>query len=165
MNPQLLEMAMQGQADPQTMMAKMLEDDSISPQKRQLLQMLIDQQQPQEISTEYEDVTQDTTVEPTDTLETKRLVRQAEQRIAELEDLTESLAAALGACTTCFGADPSCETCEGHGTPGHFAPNRAAFEFFVLPVISRMKRPRKNVGPQKAETIRTQQNANLERSA
>jgi len=52
--------------------------------------------------------------------------------------MMDKLAGAIGACHECWGADPACRTCGGHGHPGFFPPDRLAFEAFVLPVVRAM---------------------------
>lgn len=47
----------------------------------------------------------------------------------------EMLACALGACPQCWGNDPECDACEGHGRPGWFAPDTACFNHFVMPAV------------------------------
>lgn len=55
-----------------------------------------------------------------------------------LVDHAEMLACALGACPNCWGTIKDCEDCGGIGHPGAFAPDRACFDQFVLPVIARV---------------------------
>lgn len=50
----------------------------------------------------------------------------------------EMLAHAVGACSNCWGACPDCEDCGGIGRPGAFDPDRAAFDRYVLPVLTRV---------------------------
>lgn len=66
-----------------------------------------------------------------------------EDSLKELDRLRErnaELAAALGACEACWGVDPGCERCRGHGGPGGRAPDRQLFAEYVLPAIRRLKR-------------------------
>lgn len=55
-----------------------------------------------------------------------------------LIDHAEMLACAVGACPNCWGRIADCEDCGGRGAPGAFAPDRACFDRFVLPVIARV---------------------------
>lgn len=50
----------------------------------------------------------------------------------------EIMARAVGACANCWGACPDCEDCGGIGRPGAFDPDRAAFDRYVLPVLTRV---------------------------
>ena len=60
-----------------------------------------------------------------------------------LIELTETLAAALGACPACWGEDEHCNECRGRGRPGAFTPDEEAFADIVLPVIRRMREHRR----------------------
>ncbi len=64
--------------------------------------------------------------------------RRLEQENRLLVDHVEMLACALGACPNCWGSIEDCEDCGGIGHPGAFAPDRACFDQFVLPVIVRV---------------------------
>lgn len=64
--------------------------------------------------------------------------RRLEQENQLLVDHVEMLACALGACPNCWGRIEDCEDCGGVGRPGAFAPDRACFDQFVLPVIVRV---------------------------
>lgn len=156
MDQHIMEQVIAGQADPGGMVQALLANGEISDSKKQILQMLMAQQQPAE-ELPGEDLPPPTH-QGAGASELNILVQQAARRIDELEDLTTSLAEALGACTLCFGSDQFCQECGGNGGPGHFAPERRAFEFFVLPVINRMKRARKKAGPQPADPEMQQPN-------
>ncbi|UUL84067.1 hypothetical protein [Sphingomonas qomolangmaensis] len=51
----------------------------------------------------------------------------------------EDLAAALGACSACFGDNLLCETCHGAGRPGARAPEAAEFARYVMPAVERVR--------------------------
>ena len=72
----------------------------------------------------------------------RELKETVERVYAELEALrarNDLLAAAVGACFLCFGADPSCPECAGRGHPGSRAPEPSAYREFVLPVVRRTR--------------------------
>jgi hypothetical protein len=52
-----------------------------------------------------------------------------------LRERCDTLAAALGACALCWGHDPACRACRGHGLPGHSLPDESLFFEYVLPVV------------------------------
>lgn len=52
-----------------------------------------------------------------------------------LRERLEILAAALGACSDCWGEDSACSSCSGEGVPGCFLPDRDAFAGYVLPAV------------------------------
>ncbi|MBU3029033.1 hypothetical protein [Paracoccus marinaquae] len=64
--------------------------------------------------------------------------RRLERENRLLVGHAEMLARALGACPNCWGTILDCEDCGGVGRPGAFAPDRARFDLFVLPVIARV---------------------------
>lgn len=65
-------------------------------------------------------------------------IQRLQQENRLLIDHAEMLACALGACPNCWGNIPDCEDCGGIGKPGAFNPDRACFDRFVLPVITRV---------------------------
>jgi hypothetical protein len=73
----------------------------------------------------------------------RHLARKVEAIYVELQDLrvnNEALAAALGACSRCWGTDPRCAGCGGRGRPGGFPPDRELFAYFVAPAIETYER-------------------------
>ena len=58
---------------------------------------------------------------------------------ARLIEMHTTLAAALGACPDCWGADPVCARCGGAGGPGAFVPHPGLFREIVLPAVRRWK--------------------------
>lgn len=67
-------------------------------------------------------------------IEFERLARENDALIHQLE----VMASAVGACSNCWGTIPSCEECGGKGKPGMLRPDRAAFDRYVLPVMTRV---------------------------
>ena len=61
------------------------------------------------------------------------------EELGELHARNETLAAALGACDRCWGDDPQCPDCDGHGAPGAAVPDRALFRALVAPALSRLR--------------------------
>ena len=49
----------------------------------------------------------------------------------------EQVAAALGACASCWGEKPTCRYCRGEGAPGAFMPDWELFALFVMPAVRR----------------------------
>ncbi len=72
---------------------------------------------------------------------------QLAAELAVLQERNDALAAALGACHLCFGADNWCPHCGGCGTPGSRRPDAAAFSRYVRPLLDRLQRPQR---PQRA---------------
>jgi hypothetical protein len=68
--------------------------------------------------------------------ENKRSLRlEKENRL--LQERINILAAALGACSNCFGTISTCTYCQGHGSVGSQYPVKEAFTLYVLPVVQR----------------------------
>jgi hypothetical protein len=55
--------------------------------------------------------------------------------VGRLQDTLETVAAALGACPVCLGADAGCLLCRGRGTPGSLPPDPLAFDQVALPAV------------------------------
>lgn len=58
--------------------------------------------------------------------------------LADLREVNDTLAAALGACHICWGGDPSCAVCAGQGRPGFNRPNARLFTALVVPAVRRV---------------------------
>ena len=65
---------------------------------------------------------------------------ELESEVAALRDQADTLAAALGACSLCWGHDPRCRACRGRGSPGFAVPDEDAFNELVLPAVRTMRR-------------------------
>jgi hypothetical protein len=75
-------------------------------------------------------------------LHLQELKDTVEKVYAELEALrarNDTLAAALGACFLCFGAEASCVECAGRGYAGARMPELSAYREFVLPAVRRVQ--------------------------
>lgn len=55
--------------------------------------------------------------------------------VARLQDTLQTVAAALGACPVCLGADAGCPLCRGRGAPGSLPPDPVAFDQVALPAV------------------------------
>ncbi|MEA2561102.1 MAG: hypothetical protein QOH06_2606 [Acidobacteriota bacterium] len=69
----------------------------------------------------------------------RRHVEHLELELGRLQEINDTLAAALGACEVCWGDDPECETCRGRGGPGSLPPDRALFERLAMPAVRRLR--------------------------
>jgi hypothetical protein len=68
--------------------------------------------------------------------------------IAALRDRVDRCAAALGACGACWGTDPACRACRGHGRPGFAKPDETLFEEMILPAVRTLRSLRGGAAPQ-----------------
>lgn len=59
--------------------------------------------------------------------------------VRELRNVNNNLAAALGACSRCWGADDVCPECDGYGTAGSMSPDPALFKALVAPAVKRVE--------------------------
>lgn len=76
----------------------------------------------------------------------RRATRLLRQRFAELQDeldelrdRNDTIAAALGACYRCWGEEPDCPVCHGHGRPGSEPPDRRLFNHYIAPALQRIR--------------------------
>ena len=76
----------------------------------------------------------------------RRRIEQLELELERLEEINDTLAAALGACPQCWGDDSRCEVCGGHGGPGSMRPDRTLFEQLVAPALRRLRELHKPAG-------------------
>ena len=60
-----------------------------------------------------------------------------------LREVNDTVAAALGACPTCWGGDPDCRTCAGDGAAGALDPDERLFTELVLPAVRRVRENRR----------------------
>lgn len=65
---------------------------------------------------------------------------ELESEVVTLRDQADLLAAALGACSLCWGHDARCRACRGRGSPGFAVPDEEAFNELVLPAVRTMRR-------------------------
>jgi hypothetical protein len=79
----------------------------------------------------------------------RRRLEHLEPELERLQEINDTLAAALGACEVCWGDDPDCETCRGRGGPGSLLPDRALCERLVMPAVRRLRSS--NSGPAGSE--------------
>lgn len=61
-----------------------------------------------------------------------------EQELADLRNVNDNLAAALGACGACWGGDENCEECDGGGEVGCYQPDRELYRELVAPAVRRV---------------------------
>ncbi|MCX6215277.1 hypothetical protein [Spirosoma sp.] len=66
-----------------------------------------------------------------------RIVDDLKEALEQQANFEDALAMALGACPDCWGESVDCPNCAGRGRPGHFAPNPAQFNRWVLPTLRR----------------------------
>jgi hypothetical protein len=69
----------------------------------------------------------------------RRRLMELELEVDRLQEINETLAAALGACPVCWGDDPGCGVCHGRGGPGSLRPDRELFERLVTPAQRRLR--------------------------
>jgi hypothetical protein len=66
-------------------------------------------------------------------------VSELMREVADLREVNDTVAAALGACSACWGGDPSCPSCAGRGRAGSRHPDPALFRELVVPAIRRFR--------------------------
>lgn len=103
----------------------------------------MNQQQQETEETPVEETPVSTGIDPGKWNRLLRKNRELHEENEYLIELTDSLAAALGACPACWGEDEHCDECRGRGGPGAFLPDEEAFADVVLPAIRRMRELRR----------------------
>jgi hypothetical protein len=66
-----------------------------------------------------------------------------EQELADLREVNDTCAAALGACRVCWGGDTGCPVCGGRGQAGFAMPDLVLFRELVSPAIRRVRELRR----------------------
>jgi hypothetical protein len=61
------------------------------------------------------------------------------RELADLREVNDTLAAALGACRACWGGDDACPECAGRGRAGSAVPDPALFRELVVPAVRRVR--------------------------
>jgi hypothetical protein len=67
--------------------------------------------------------------------EIKQKVREIYLELRELRRRNLAFADAVGACSNCWGSDPSCAFCMGNGRPGAYQINTSLFAELVAPAM------------------------------
>jgi len=124
--------------DPAAMMQRLGQDN---PQLAAILQMMAAQRAD---TATRDPVVVESTAREMDAVadEVSALAAQVEAAHSEaglLRERCDALAAALGACALCWGHDPACRACRGHGLPGHSLPDEELFVEHVLPAVRLMR--------------------------
>ena len=60
--------------------------------------------------------------------------------VNDVKKLNNSLSAALGSCSHCWGEDPDCSFCSGDGISGWRNINKRMFNIHVLPCLEKLYR-------------------------
>lgn len=66
-------------------------------------------------------------------------IRGLKQELADLREVNDTVAAALGACRVCWGGDAACPGCAGRGRAGSTLPDPALFKELVVPAVRRVR--------------------------
>jgi hypothetical protein len=61
-----------------------------------------------------------------------------QHELADLREVNDTCAAALGACRICWGGDAGCPRCAGRGRAGASLPDPELFDALVAPAVRRM---------------------------
>lgn len=74
------------------------------------------------------------------------LVQEMAAELEQLRERSDTLAAALGACYLCWGADESCTYCYGKGRPGAALPDARLFHQLIVPAVRRWQQQHQQRG-------------------
>jgi hypothetical protein len=81
-------------------------------------------------------------------------IDELEKELADLRQVNDTVASALGACPICWGGDLQCHACHGHGRAGFTLPASDLFQELVAPAVKRVMRARRGRHPAEAESRR-----------
>jgi hypothetical protein len=112
-------------------LSALAESMQLRPEQEALFNVLLGLQQEPSIDAVSEEVK-----EPARVPQNPNMKRE----LADLREVNDTLAAALGACPTCWGGDEECSECEGYGHPGSSRPDPALFQQLVVPAVRRVER-------------------------
>lgn len=125
-----------GGSDPQALLNMLAERN---PEAASMLQALCASRPPAAEPREPIDIKpEETTIETVRDPECTRLQEElaaANLELQRLRERSDCLADALGACALCWGEEPACRACRGHGRPGRSIPNAALFAEYVVPAV------------------------------
>lgn len=66
-------------------------------------------------------------------------LRACREEVADLREVNDATAAALGACRICWGGNGSCPVCGGRGRPGANLPDLRLYDELVRPAVERIR--------------------------
>ena len=112
-------------------LSALAENLQLKPEQEALFNVLLGLQQKPVVDVVSEEVT-----EPVRAPRNPHMKRE----LADLREVNDTLAAALGACPACWGGDEECSDCEGYGHPGSSRPDPALFQQLVVPAVRRVER-------------------------
>lgn len=117
--------------------------DTSDPTTALLVQMMANQSQDTEKSTDDED--EESPKQQLKKLSSsfrqfRRKYEKLQEEVKEFQLRNDTLAAALGACYLCWGEYAECDICQGHGSVGYFPVEMQAFTEMVLPAVRAFKK-------------------------
>ena len=126
------------------MLRTVLGSAQLRPEEQMMLDFLLslgDQtsdEDKQVIDGEFEDINDDDQ-KPDRGRNGRSRLERLNQEVADLREVNDTLAAALGACRYCWGGDETCAVCAGYGGAGWRTPNLRLFEELVVPAVYRVR--------------------------
>jgi hypothetical protein len=151
-------------ADKDPLVGAILEQSNLSPQQAMIFKLLANSPAVRDgVVTDGVEVgdgegVRDVVDEPTGSpsAKTEGRLRALQQELADLREVNDTLAAALGACHVCWGGDSDCHECAGRGTPGSRRPDPRLFSRLVLPAVRRVRQICAGQSPNVPRRQRTQ---------
>jgi hypothetical protein len=81
------------------------------------------------------------------------VLESLQARLEILQGRSNALAAALGACRLCWGADANCPQCFGAGRPGWACPHPLSFAQWAGPALERLQAMNGEAGTQASRSM------------
>ena len=139
MQRMVIEALAKGSSD-NTTLKELLAHAPMSSDQRALMDMLLAQgtSDPRAADSSDEGGDTDEELEETPAVPSKSMAA-LKREVADLREVNDTLAAALGACPACWGGDPACPGCAGRGKAGSTVPDLELFGELVVPAVRRVR--------------------------
>lgn len=135
----LLDAVRDGSGDPRKAMLAALTGGDGGPQIDMIMKLINDQGEDANAALREELMAEVREEQAEAVAELAATARRLFEENAAYSQRLEDLAAAMGACPTCFGDDLLCDTCHGAGRPGARAPEASEFARYVMPAVERVR--------------------------
>lgn len=121
----------------------LLQEASLSPEQRAVMEFLQYLDEVDDGLTASGDLDELTNEADSDAAELEGL----RDEVADLREVNDAAAAALGACPVCWGGDKDCPVCAGAGEPGANLPDLRLYNELVRPAVARMNAAHPTIRP------------------
>jgi hypothetical protein len=137
LSEKLLEVLAGGHAlDLRLMLTELLSTaEGVDPRVREMLLKTVCQEVNEDENARAESDEQRSSLDGPTQRQLKRRLFAIQSELRRLREQNDRLAAALGACRDCWGANIDCASCGGKGQSGSSPPNRRLFREWIVPAV------------------------------